>query len=120
MGYSPFYLNYGYHPSKGLKLYTESKAPIEEEFVKEIETIWAKAKANLEKAADQMKRQHDKMKKLVISYQPGDRVLLSTENINFAHINKKFTPKFMGPFEIIEKSRTILVSIKNPRFLENI
>ena len=25
------------------------------------------------------------------------------ENINFAHINKKFTPKFAGPFEVLEK-----------------
>ena len=113
-GYSLFYLNYGYHPSKGLKLYTESKAPIAEEFVKEIEMIWAKAKANLEKAANQMKKQHDKTKNPTISYQPGDRVLLSTENINFTHINKKFTPKFTGPFKIIEKVGQSSYQLKIP------
>ena len=57
----------------------------------------------MEKAADQMKRQYDKKKRSTVQYKPGDRVLLSTENINFAHINKKFTPKFTGPYEVIEK-----------------
>ena len=50
-GYSPFYLNYEFHPSKGLKLYTESKAPIAEEFVKEIELIWEKAKQKFKKGS---------------------------------------------------------------------
>ena len=113
-GYSPFYLNYGYHPSKGLKLYTDSKAPIAEEFVKEIELIWTKAKANLEKAADQMKRQYDKRKWPTSSYQPGDKVLLSTENINFTHINKKFTLRFTGPFEVIEKVGQSSYQLKIP------
>ena len=62
-----------------------------------------KAKQNLEKAADQMKKQYDKKKRSTVQYNPGDKVLLSMENINFAHINKKFTPKFAGPFEIIKK-----------------
>ena len=61
-----------------------------------------------------MKRQHDKTKRLAVSYQPGDRVLLSTENINFAHINKKFTPKFTGPFEIIEKVGQSSYQLKFP------
>ena len=113
-GYSPFYLNYGYHSSKGLKLYTESKAPIAEEFVKEIELIWEKAKRNLEKAANQMKKQYDKKKRSALFYQPGDKVLLSTENINFTHINKKFTPKFTGPFEVIEKVGQSSYQLKIP------
>ena len=50
-----------------------------------------------------MKKQYDKKKRSTVQYNPGDKVLLSTENINFAHINKKFTPKFAGPFEVIEK-----------------
>ena len=37
----------------------------------------------------------------MLSYQPGDKVLLSTKNINFTHINNDFTPKL--PFEVIEK-----------------
>ena len=114
-GYSPFYLNYGFHPSKGLKLYTKSKALIAEEFVKEIELIWEKAKQNLEKAADQMKKQYDKKKRLTVQYNLEEKVLLSTENINFAHINKKFTPKFTGPFEIIEKVGQSSYRLRIPR-----
>ena len=68
-----------------------------------MELIWEKAKQNLKKAADQMKKQYDKKKRSTVSYKSGDKVLLSTENINFTHINKKFTPKFAGPFKIIEK-----------------
>ena len=47
-------------------------------------------------------------------FKPGEKVLLSTENINFAHINKKFTPKFAGPFEVVEKVGQSSYQLKIP------
>ena len=61
-----------------------------------------------------MKKQYNKKKSSAPPYQPGDKVLLSTENINFTHINKKFTPNFRGPFEVIEKVGQSSYQLKIP------
>ena len=59
-GHSPFFLNYGYHPRKGLEPPREYKVEAVGEFIKRIDQARKTAKEALEKAASIMKQQYDK------------------------------------------------------------
>ena len=100
-GYSPFMITRGQHPFKGQETGNPLTNQTVEEYIKQFKETWKTTKENLEKAVEQMKKQHNK--KIVPSqqYKPGDRVYLDASKIKTTRASKKLNAKFHGPFKVL-------------------
>ena len=104
-GYSPFFLNYGYHPVLPVELLKgdeEVKTEAVDNFVKRIQREWDHAKRNLLQSV-QKQQQYYNQRHRMVEYKVGDLLLLSSKNLSFKNIPAKLQKKFVGPFEVIEK-----------------
>ena len=100
-GFSPFYINNGRHPFKGLNIQKESKNQMATEYIEKFKENWKQVKQNLEKAAERMKKQHDKHIKPSRQYQTGDWVYLDASRIRTTRSSKKLDAKFHRPFKVL-------------------
>lgn len=100
---SPFYMNYGYHPTFTLNAANaETNNSTATELVKQIQDNLDKAKSNLSKAierqkyyADQHRRDH--------TFQVNDLVYLSTKHIHLQnYISRKTKPLWIGPYKVVK------------------
>src|SRR4051812_45008191 len=71
---SPFYLNTGYHPWKGIENSVESQNEEAEEFTAKMKKIRNEATAALEKAQKNMKKYYDAKHKDASIFKVGDKV----------------------------------------------
>ncbi len=128
IGTTPFYLNYGYHPttplglslpnSSGLK--TSPSAPSTSSqstgpassFLKELQALQTSANKCLVAAQQRMKNYVDKHRKDV-SYSVGQLVLLKTTNLHLAG-PKKFLPRYIGPFKILQSCGPVAYKLELP------
>ncbi|KAF8675176.1 hypothetical protein AX14_005177 [Amanita brunnescens Koide BX004] len=72
-----------------------------EEYINQFKN-WKEVKENLKKAADRMKKQHDKKVIPLQKYKLGDQVYLDAANIKTTRTSKKLDAKFHGPFKVLE------------------
>jgi hypothetical protein len=101
-GYSPFYLNYGYHPLLPATMDTTSITGLKVQAAVDFATSMAqdltKAKEFLHQAQERQKKYADKkLQEHVFSV--GDKVWLSTTNLRIPDTSK-FTSKWIGPYTI--------------------
>jgi transposase InsO family protein len=101
--YSPFYLNWGRHPRKGVEPRRETKVEAAMEFVQRMEGIRKEAAAALERAARDMKTFYDRHHQEAPIFQPGDEVLLEGENLRTNRPSKKLDHRRFGPFKVDKK-----------------
>lgn len=97
-GFSPFYLNYGFHPRTPLMLELGDGVPAAKHFADTYAQRVADARRFLQAAQDRAKAYADKSRREV-TYEVGDLVLLSTKNLSLSG-PKKFRPKWVGPFPV--------------------
>ena len=114
MKYSPFFLNYGYHPRKGIEPKREYKVEAVKDFTERITNARDSAIKALEQANDLMKRQYDKHKKPAINYEKGDKVYINAEHLPRTRPSRKLDKKFFGPYKIIEKVGASAYRIRIP------
>ena len=82
-GYTPFYLNYGYHPCTPVDLIRDYDSTLIEGvnvFVERMKENFSKAVTFLHRAQERMKVQSDKRRR-ELRFSEGEQVLLSTENL---------------------------------------
>ena len=104
-GYSPFYLNYGFHPVSPVELLSgdeSSTVEAAENFVERIRVLWIKAKENLQKSVIKQARIYDE-KHRPVEFEVGSKVLLSTRNLALKNIPGKLKSRFCGPFVVTER-----------------
>ena len=84
IGYTPFFLNFGHHPTTPVQLLDQnsirSKTEAVSTFVQRLRDHFVKAQANMKQAADRMKPLSDRCRHEVI-FATGDYVLLSTKHL---------------------------------------
>ena len=115
-GYSPFYLNYGYHPTVPIELLKgdeEVKNEAIDNFVVRVQKTWESAKKNLLQSVQRQAKYYD-MKHRELEYDVGELVLLSSRNLSFKGVPVKLQKKFVGPFEIVEKIGAQAYRLKLP------
>ena len=116
IGYSPFFLMYGYHPVLPIELLKGDEITNVETVAKYLERtqeVWRSARANMEKAVVAQKRYYDQ-KHRDIQFAVGDMVLLSTQNLRLKGIPHKLQRKFCGPYKIVEKIGAQAYRLKLP------
>ena len=99
--YSPFMVTGGRHPFKGRETGKLITNQLVKEYIKKFKETWKITKENLEKAAEWMKKQHDKKVVPSRQYKPGDRVYLDASKIKTTQASKKLDAKFHGPFKVL-------------------
>lgn len=122
-GFTPYYLDFGQHPRTPMAL-LEGLNPSEETDVNSVEEFLTRMKSTLAIAKDVLSRAQDRQAQYANQYRKegtfkiGDEVLLSTENIQLGtqkrRPSKKLTPKFIGPFKIIQKISDVTYKLDLP------
>jgi hypothetical protein len=105
-GFTPFYINYGQHPWKGEPRHFDVKKQAAKEDADKFQEIRKTTQKALERAAESMKRQHDKKARPSANFNEGDFVYLSSENFKTPAslgLVDKFKPRRYGPLKILKK-----------------
>lgn len=118
-GYSPFFLNAGFHPHVPASLLRpeESTNPSVDSFVETQSAALTLAQDSIQKAqvrqaenADRQRQDHD--------FKIGDQVLLNAENVTVAadqnQSSRKLRPRFIGPYTIIEQYSPVSFRLELP------
>jgi hypothetical protein len=117
--YSPYFLNYGKHPSFPINRIsnripcTESQNPVAGEAVDNIKKNIEKAKLNLEQAR-QRQAQFANEKRTETICEIAQQVYLSTVNSDLDIRSPKLAHKFIGPFKIIERVGEVAYKLELP------
>ena len=104
-GYTPFVLNYRFHPVVPIELLSGDEISAVESvqnFVDRTKTLWKTARENSQKSVVKQARLYNK-KHLPVEFEVGDRVLLSTRNMNIKNIPAKLRSRFCDPFVVTER-----------------
>ena len=119
-GFTPFFLNYGEHPSNPL-LGVPPAGPVRSldsrAFTEAIaDDAVRSAKEHLRAAQERQKAWADKRRRDV-TYQVGDLVLLSTKNLRLAG-PRKLMPRWVGPFPITDLVGKTAAALQLPAELQ--
>jgi hypothetical protein len=118
-GFTPFYLNFGQEVNLPSSLVAGSLShpnAAVEDLLSSLSDSLSVASANL-KSAQEHQRKYANLKRRDEEYKVGDRVMLSTADINFAVGTKKLLAKYIGPFTIIERVSSAAYKLDLPKNL---
>jgi hypothetical protein len=117
-GFSPFFANFGYHPTFNLELplpaATKYHSASADAFVEDLQTIHKVLRIEMERAQQQQKKSYDKRVDPAPDFKVGDKVWLSSRNIITRRKAKKLDDKRMGPFTIEAKIGSLAYRLSLP------
>jgi hypothetical protein len=101
---TPFYANYGYHPSfiSQFNVPSEHSAPAAADFALHLHEIHERLVENVKSAQDSQARYYD-AKHSRIEFNVGDSVWLNASNISTSRPSKKLDWKRLGPYKVIKR-----------------
>ncbi|KAK3556893.1 hypothetical protein QTP70_022388, partial [Hemibagrus guttatus] len=91
-----------------------SDVPVVEEWYRRSQEVWERAHVRLQRAVRRQRIQADRRRRPHPSYQVGQRVWLSTQNLRLKLPCRKLSPKFIGPFEIIRQINPVAYRLRLP------
>ena len=108
-GLAPSYIDNGYTPRTSFD-WSEPSTPtnlsVDQEAAQKLahrmEEIWTRAKAGIEHAQDQQRKQADKHRREV-NFDIGDGVMVTTKDWNLARPSRKLAEQAAGPYPITKK-----------------
>jgi len=101
--FTPFQLMYRKIPQMPVDLVDrDSVTPAAEEFISAMAGTVKEARENILKAQQGQKTQADKHR-CDHQFKIGDQVRLSSKNLSLATGTRKLSPRWVGPYEILEK-----------------
>jgi hypothetical protein len=105
-GETPFFLNYGTHPNTPMALnLPDGRLPTLDKVFTDMESTLERVK-KLHTAAQDRQKTYADTRRIPHTFQTGDRVMLSTQNLTVKKGVKKLQPKFIGPFTILDSVGT--------------
>ena len=114
MHVSSFYANYGMNPRMGIEPRRVGKSEPAKEFAERMKTVHKEAQAALSKSCDDMTRYADFHRGEAPEYKIGNKVWLSTKNLNVDQPSCKLTERQLGPYEIVKIISSNAVKLKLP------
>ena len=113
-GFSPFFLNNGRNPRKGLELTIERKVQAVDKWIEWLVEACDQVRKGLNQAAENMRKQYDKKQQPAKEYKKGDWVYISAHNLPTLQTMKKLEGKFVGPYKVIEKVGKAAYQVRIP------
>ena len=114
-GISPFYPNYGFHPTATNPAAASLLNPANKVYAHWMHTVHDQARKGLESAQDRMRRYADPKRKQAPAYQISDLVMLNGRNIQTRRPSQKLDHKNHGPFQIEKIVSPLAVKLTLPR-----
>src|SRR6202023_2200998 len=111
---SPFFANYGYHLRMGIEPWRAGKSEPAKEFAEQMKKIHEEAQAALSKSHEDMQRYANFNRGETPEYKVGDKVWLSTKNLNIDLPTRKLAERQIGPYEIVKIVLSNVVKLKLP------
>ncbi|KAI2667775.1 Transposon Tf2-6 polyprotein [Labeo rohita] len=116
-GLSPFEVCYGFQPPIFEHQEPEVEVPSAQQLVRRCRRLWNHARAAIQKANRRYVTQHHRRHPPGRLFHVGDRVYLSTRNINLKTDSKKLTPRYIGPFKITHRLNPVTFRLQLPASL---
>jgi hypothetical protein len=114
----PFFLNYGRYPRGPDGPRVESGVPNARDTRVRLQEALKEAKACLQAAQARQKKYADQRRQ-PLSFQIGDKVLLSTKHAKLSTVgSKKLLPKWIGPFKVLAKIGSAAYRLELPPSLK--
>jgi hypothetical protein len=114
-GLSPFYANYGFHPTATNPATANSLNPASKVYAHWMHTVHEEAREALEKAQERMRRYVDPHRREQPAYQVGNLVMLNGRNIQTRRPSRKMDHKNHGPFQVEKVVSPLAVRLTLPR-----
>ena len=117
-GFTPFHLN-GVETRSPIQMLCRTvpgcTVPAAAEFMSALKSDLELAKQRLKVAQDRQSR-YANQRRREVQFQAGDRILLSTADLNLAGAgpSRKLKPKYIGPFTIVEMVSPVACKLKLP------
>ncbi|KAI2663491.1 Transposon Tf2-6 polyprotein [Labeo rohita] len=116
-GLSPFEVCYGFQPPIFEHQEPEVEVPSAQQLVRRCRRLWNHARAAIQKANRRYVVQHRRRHPPGRLFHVGDRVYLSTKNINLKTDSRKLTPRYIGPFKITHRLNPVTFRLQLPASL---
>ena len=117
-GYTPFFLNYGYHPATPMDLIRDSQSTAVEGvnvFMQRMERTFSRASQMLQRAQERQKIQADRKRREQV-FHVGEQVLLSTEHLQLKNAPvRKLRKRFVGPFFVTKRIGPVAYELELPQ-----
>lgn len=113
-GLSPFQCCLGYQPPLFPSQESDAVVPSAHAFIQRCLRTWRIAREALTRTGERNKASADRHRTKPPLYVCGQRVWLSTKDINFRLPSRKLGPKFVGPFIIAQVLSPVSVRLKLP------
>jgi hypothetical protein len=118
---TPFYANYGYHPTTPASLTTTNFTDTSDhQYLDRISSVQALIKQELELVKAQQAEQANKHRRH-LTFNPGDLVRLSTDFIVLPQQpSKKFKSRYLGPFTVLEAVSPVSYRLQLPKSMSRV
>lgn len=113
-GTSPFFANYGYHPTCDPQLSLESKVPAAEGYILEIQKLHESLAENITASQANYSKFYNRKVKESPVFLPGVKVWLMRKFIKTDRPCEKLDHRRLGPFNIIEKIGNLAYRLELP------
>ncbi|KAI2652558.1 Transposon Tf2-9 polyprotein [Labeo rohita] len=114
---SPFEVCYGFQPPVFEHQEPEVEVPSAQQLVRRCRRLWSHARTAIQKANTRYTTQHCHRHPPGRLFHVGDRVYLSTRNINLKTDSRKLTARFIGPFKITHRLNPVTFRLLLPKSL---
>ncbi|KAL0200244.1 hypothetical protein M9458_003431, partial [Cirrhinus mrigala] len=114
---SPFEVCYGYQPPVFKHQEPEVDVPSAQQLARRCRRLWNHARTAIQKANQRYTTQHRRRHPPGRLFHVGDRVYLSTRNINLKTDSKKLTARFIGPYKITHRLNPVTFRLQLPASL---
>ena len=112
-GQSPFFINYGFHPSFDLVDGISASIP-GKDFTNNLESIHSKVRETLEQSRKSARHFADKRRSESFEINVGDLVMLSSEHIRTTRPTRKFSERYIGPYKVLEQVSKVAFRLELP------
>ncbi|KAL0177344.1 hypothetical protein M9458_026238, partial [Cirrhinus mrigala] len=113
-GLTPFQCVLGFQPPLFPWNGEPSEVPAVDYWFRESERVWDAAHHHLQRAVRRSKSIADQRRIQGPAYAPGQKVWLSTRDIRLRLPSRKLSPRFVGPFTILEQVKPVTFKLQLP------
>ncbi|KAI2646334.1 Transposon Tf2-9 polyprotein [Labeo rohita] len=113
-GLTPFQCVLGFQPPMFPWSGEPSSVPAVDDWIRRSERVWDSAHVCLQRAIRTQELQANRRRRPHPSYQPGQRVWLSTQDIKLRLPSRKLSPRYVGPFKILRRINEVTYQLELP------